>query len=244
MHLFSIIIPTYNDEKIIKKNLKLLIKKLKTFSIKYEIIIINDGSKDKTYSEIKKITQKYNLILINNRTNQGKSFSIKKGIKKSKYENIILIDSDLPYFSKINNVINLLQKGFDFIYINRRHKKSKIIYRNLNFYKIFRYLVGYILSFILKIFMNLESGNIDTQAGLKGFKKINNFNKYKFISKKFFLDIELISLYKRKTKKMVSIPVTYKISDKSSIKLLNFKKNFEIFLELLKVIISITSVKK
>ena len=244
MYLFSIIIPTYNDEKIIKKNLKLLIKKLKKISIKYEIIIINDGSKDKTYSEIKKITKKYNLILINNKTNQGKSFSIKKGIKKSKYENIILIDSDLPYFSKINNVINLLRKGVDFIYINRRHKKSKIIYQNLNTYKIFRYFIGYIISLILKIFMNLESGNIDTQAGLKGFKKIKNFNKYKFISKKFFLDIELISLYTRKTKKIVSIPVTYKISDKSSIKLLNFKKNFEIFIELLKVIINITSVKK
>ena len=72
--------------------------------------------------------------MINNK-NQGKSFSIKKGIKKSKYENIILIDSDLPYFSKINNVINLLRKGVDFIYINRRHKKSKNYLSKFKFIK-------------------------------------------------------------------------------------------------------------
>ena len=43
------------------------------------------------------------MILINNsKINQGKSFSIKKGIKKSKYENIILIDSDSPYFFQKN----------------------------------------------------------------------------------------------------------------------------------------------
>ena len=124
--------------------------------------------------------------MINNKTNQGKSFSIKKGIKKSKYENIILIDSDLPYFSKINNVINLLRKGVDFIYINRRHKKSKIIYQNLNSYKIFRYFIGYIISLILKIFMNLESGNIDTQAGLKGFKKIKILININLSQKSFF----------------------------------------------------------
>ncbi len=110
MSNFSIIIPTFNDEKIIKKKVLLLIKKLKQFSIKYEIIIVNDGSIDKTELFVKDLLKKYKINLINNKINQGKSFSIIRGIKKSRYEYVILIDSDLPYFLQLNKVIKLLKK--------------------------------------------------------------------------------------------------------------------------------------
>lgn len=244
MKAISIIIPTFNDEKIIKKKVLLLTKRLKKLSIKYEIIIINDGSKDKTKSEILKLLKKFDIKLINNLENQGKSYSIQRGIKKSKYEHIILIDSDLPYFSKFNKVINLLKNKYDFVFINRRHKKSKIVNNNNNSYKVIRFLIGFLISQVLRLFINFENCSIDTQAGLKGFKKIDILKKYKFISKRFFLDIELIYHYKKASRKMASIPVIYKISDKSSINIFDVKKNLEIFLELIKVISSIVFVKK
>ena len=59
MNTFSIIIPTFNDELNIKKNILRLIKKLKNIKITYEMIIINDGSKDKT-SKILKDLKKQN----------------------------------------------------------------------------------------------------------------------------------------------------------------------------------------
>ena len=78
MNYYSIVIPTFNDENIIKKKIILLNKKLKKLAVKYEIIIINDGSTDKTYSELLKISRKYKLVLINNKINRGKSYSIIK----------------------------------------------------------------------------------------------------------------------------------------------------------------------
>ncbi len=96
----------------------------------------------------------------------------------------------------------------------------------------------------MKIFINLENKSIDTQAGLKGFKKMKILKSYKFISKRFFLDIELIYLYKKYSKKIISIPAKYSISDKSSINIFSFKKNLEIFIELIKVIINIILAKK
>ena len=244
MSNFSIIIPTFNDEKIIKKKVLLLIKKLKQFSIKYEIIIVNDGSIDKTELFVKDLLKKYKINLINNKINQGKSFSIIRGIKKSRYEYVILIDSDLPYFLQLNKVIKLLKKKNDFVFVDRRHKKSKVINNKFNSYKIIRFLIGFFISQILKIFINLENKSIDTQAGLKGFKKMKILKSYKFISKRFFLDIELIYLYKKYSKKIISIPVKYSISDKSSINIFSFKKNLEIFIELIKVIINIILAKK
>ena len=239
----SIIIPTFNDGKIIRKKILFLIKKIKKLKINYEIIIINDGSIDNTKLEILSIKNK-KIFLINNSKNKGKSFSIKKGLKKSRFKHVILIDSDLPYFSKFNLIVSKLKENYDFIFINRRHFKSKVKNNNFNFYKIFRYLAGYIISILLKLTIDLDTGKIDTQAGLKGFKKIKNFNDLKFISNKFFLDIELIYLYTKLSKKIISIPVIYKISSSSSIKIFNIKKNIEILFELLKVVINISFEKK
>lgn len=237
MKSLSIIIPTYNDAKKIKSKIHILIKKLQKTKLKYEIIIVNDGSKDGTKSEIKKISKKYKLILINNDINQGKSYSINKGLKKSKHQNIILTDSDLPYFSSFNKIIKKLDKNYDFVFVNRRHKKSKIINRKLNFYQISRYFIGYVVSLVVRLALNMNIYGGDTQSGLKGFKKIKNFKKFKFVSSKFFLDLEIMYCYKKLNKKFYSIPVKYKIDDKSSIKIFSLKKNFDIIIELFKVIL-------
>ena len=239
MIFLSIIIPTFNDENIIKKKIYLLNKKLKKLPIKYEIIVINDGSKDGTKSEIKKISKKCKLILINNNINKGKSYSINKGLKKSKYENVILTDSNLPYFSSFNKIIKKLDENYDFVFVNRRHKKSKIINRKLNFYQRSRYFIGYIVSLIVRLALNMSIFGGDTQSGLKGFKKIKNFRKLKFISSKFFLDLEIMYYYKKLNKNFYPIPVKYKIDDKSSIKIFSLKKNFEIMIELFRVILNL-----
>ena len=82
-----------------------------------------------------------------------------------------------------------------------------------------------------------ESNVGDTQAGLKAFIKPKNFNKIKFVSKKFFLDAELMILFNRAKIKMLSIPVNYEIYTKSSIKILAFE-NFVYLFELSKIIAS------
>ncbi len=239
MNYYSIVIPTFNDENIIKKKIILLNKKLKKLAVKYEIIIINDGSTDKTYSELLKISRKYKLVLINNKINRGKSYSINEGLKKSKYEFVILIDSDLPYFSSFNKILKKLEENYDFVFVNRRHEKSKIINRQLNFYQKSRYLIGYIISLVVRLALNINIFGGDTQSGLKGFKKIKNFKKLKFISSKFFLDLEIMYYYKKLNKKFYPIPVKYKIDDKSSIRLFSFKKNCEIIVELFRAISSL-----
>ena len=83
-------------------------------------------------------------------------------------------------------------------------------------------------------FFNSKIG--DTQAGLKGFKKPKNFNKLRFISKKFFLDAELMILFYRSNIKMLSIPVNYRIYSSSTIKIIAFD-NFKYLFELTKVIL-------
>ena len=72
------------------------------------------------------------------------------------------------------------------------------------------------------------------------YKKL--LSKTKFISEKFFFDLELIFLYLNEGKKIHFIPVKYEVSDNSSIKIFDMK-NFLIIAELFKVIIKCRSLK-
>lgn len=234
---YSFIIPCYNCSYFIKKNIKKLETKLKKLNIKYELILIDDGSSDKTFEKIKEICLNNKLVrVIRNKKNIGKSYSSIQGIKKSKFSNIILIDCDLPYFNSLKKIISGLNKNNDLVIINRKLQESKLIKENINSYQIVRYFIGALIAYINLKILKLEIPGGDSQAGLKGFKKIKNFNKLKFISKKFFFDLELILVYSRKKLKICSISTNYSIPNNSSIQILNISKNIEILKELFQVI--------
>ena len=227
----SIIIPCFNSEKYILKNIEKLKKYIRKKNYKYEIIIIDDCSNDKTFKILKKFKIKNkNIKIYKNSFNEGKSYSLIRGIKKTKYEKIIIIDSDLPYFSKLNSVIRRLN-NYDFVLINRGHKKSKNIGKESSAYQIIRSLIGYVVNLIIRISFSIEIK--DTQAGLKGFIKPKNFSKIKFFSKRFFFDLELLLLFVSQKKKVFSIPVSFKVPTDSSIKIFDLKKNFEVIKELI-----------
>ena len=66
-------------------------------------------------------------------------------------------------------------------------------------------------------------------------KKIKDFSKIKFYSRRFFLDVELISFYHKKRKKIKNIPTSYSLPKNSTIKLFSLK-NIEIILEFIKIV--------
>ena len=236
MFAVSFIIPCYNAETFIKKNLVLLTKKIKSLKLTYQIILIDDGSQDNTYLILKNIIKKDKYInLIKNKKNIGKSYSLLRGIKKSKYQNIVMIDCDLPYFRSINKIIYFLKKNIDLVIINRKLKESKLANKKLNPYQVIRYFLGAIIALINKkiLKINIEGG--DTQAGLKGFKKNSYFVRNNFISKKFFFDLELIHLFSKKKLKIVSIKTIFDINKNSSIRIFNFKNNYYILKELIHI---------
>ena len=92
--IFSIVIPIYNEQE----NIKLLIDEIKNAipysDHEYEIIIVDDGSKDNSLNIIKKLITN-NILFISNRKNLGQSYSIKIGIEKSSTNTIVTIDGDL-----------------------------------------------------------------------------------------------------------------------------------------------------
>lgn len=128
--LISIVIPAYNEEK----TLETLVNKvtdLKFKDFEKEIIIVNDGSKDKTFEIMKKLESENPTIkAFENERNMGKTQTVKHGLLKSNGDYVVIQDADLEYEPlELIEILELaVSKNLDVVYGNRFGKKNKVIY--------------------------------------------------------------------------------------------------------------------
>ena len=147
---FSIILPVLNEEKNIEKLIFLISKYLKGYI--FEIIFIDDNSSDKTREVIQKyISKKIKYIL--RTSNHDLTLSCFLGIQKSKYKNIIIMDSDLQHDPKyLPKIVNLyFLKKLDFVVAVRNFNEDQglgVIRRFSSIFLsyIFNYFLGYRVS--------------------------------------------------------------------------------------------------
>ena len=89
--IISVIIPTYNQSEFLGRCLRSILDQIIPKE-EYEIIVIDDGSNDKT-SKVLKIYEK-EISIVENKENKGLPYSINKGIKRSKGRFVVRLDSD------------------------------------------------------------------------------------------------------------------------------------------------------
>ena len=118
----SLIIPAYNEEEGLEQTLKDIRQMSAESGLDFEIIVIDDGSSDKT----KEVAESFGAFVISNSTNMGYGYSLKKGIEAGKNEYLVTLDADATYpAEKIPELINLLDKGFDMAVGQRQGREYK-----------------------------------------------------------------------------------------------------------------------
>ena len=194
MKKISIVIPTYNE----KQNIALLIKKIDKYlkNFFYEIIVIDDNSQDGTKLALKEIksSKKNFLFYIRKKEKRDLSQSLILGIKKTKFNNIIIMDGDLQHNPKyLPKIIRIFfEKKIDLLVCVRNFKKRSGL-------SIIRYFASLSLIFFINIFLGRRVS--DPMSGFFIFKKkIYTSNKKNIYGKGFKLLFDLIYFSKRPLK--------------------------------------------
>lgn len=143
MNLLSIVVPCYNEQDIIN----LFYEKLKEQlnydfeDISYELIFVDDGSKDNTLNKIKKICETdQNVRFISFSRNFGKESAMLAGLKETKGNYVVIMDADLQHPPQLLHPMyeSLCQGGFDCAATKRNRKgdtKFKTFFARI-FYKV------------------------------------------------------------------------------------------------------------
>ena len=193
MDKFTIVIPVYNEAK----NLKILIPKVyeQLKNKKFELIVVDDNSVDRTFEVLKKIKKK-NLHHIIRKEKKDLSKSCILGFKKAKYKNIIVMDGDLQHKpSDIKKILHVFFKEKPDVVVGSRElfKKRK---NNLNFFRLFasRFLI-----LIVNLFLGKKTS--DPMSGFFMFKKKIFYNSQKkLIMKGYKILLDLLYIKDSKIK--------------------------------------------
>ena len=185
----SVFFPTYNEEENIEKTIFSANKILNKIAKRYEILIIDDGSKDKTSEVIKKLSLKNkNIKIIKHEQNKGYGAALISGFYNSKYELIAFTDSDGQFdFSEITKFIEAKNKSNADLVIGYYIKRKVLFRRKIN---------SAIWELLVRLLFGLKVKDID--CGFKLIKKevIDNISKLQsqrgaFITTEFLIKAKL-----------------------------------------------------
>jgi len=223
-NLSSIIVPFYNEEATLEKS----VFKLVNEKFNKEIILVNDGSTDKSKDIASNLEQKYDSIrLINFKENRGKGFAVRTGIQESSGDIVGIFDADLEYSTEdLNDLIECIRKeNTDFVcgsrFIGNKDRKN-IYLRTFIANKLMSLLFSYVY----------KNKITDVATCLKVFKR-EVIEKINIEKDDFSIEIELLAKVISQTSNFKEIPISYNgrsYADGKKIKFLDgFKYIFAIF---------------
>jgi len=229
IHL-SVIVPAYNEEKRLPKTLREIDKYLKKQDFESEIIVVSDGSTDRTCEVVENLKSEIaNLRLICEKINRGKGYGVKIGMLEAKGKYRIFTDADNSTpIDQIEKMWPEFEKGFDIV-IGSRDVKGAIIDPPQPLYRRF---LGEVFGFLTALILGLW-GIKDTQCGFKCFTKEaveKIFPKCKI--NRFAFDPEILILAKKMGFKIKEIPVYWRNDPESKVKL---KSMIKMGIDLLKI---------
>ncbi len=227
----SVIIPAYNEERRLPKTLEEIDKYLSRQGYDYEILVVNDGSKDRTVEIAKNLAPKIkNLTVTGYEQNRGKGFAVRFGMLEAKGDYRLFTDADnSTSIDQIEKMWPEFEKGFDIV-IGSRDVKGAVLNPPQPWIR--QIILGEGFKLYRKIIIDLW-GIEDTQCGFKCFKKSaaeNIFPKCKI--DRFAFDPEILIIGKSSGEKIKEIPVYWKNDLESKVKL---KSMFSMALDLLKI---------
>ena len=227
-YFLSVVIPVYNEQKRMPKNLDRIIFYLKSKRFKHEIIIVDDGSRDQTFNVLNKYRKKYpNIIVERHTVNKGKGAAVKTGMLKAKGDLVLMTDCDLSTpIEEIERLMPYIGK-YDVVIGSRRLDDRKVERKPQRY----RTFMGSVYYETLRLI--LLPGIKDTNCGFKLFtKKVvkDVFKKQKI--KGWGYDAETLFLARENGYSIKEMSVKWTHHSGSKVRVLNaaIRTVFELFM--------------
>lgn len=210
----SIIIPAHNEEKRLPPSLDDIDQFLQQQDYTAEVIIVENGSKDRTLEVAQQHAEKYPYIRVIQATTRGKGLAVKHGMLEAKGDWRFICDADLSM--KIDDLVKFLPpnvEGYDVIIASREAPGAERVGEPE-----YRHFMGRINNIIIKIAALPDFE--DTQCGFKMFRrevaedlfKVQKMNGIGF-------DVELLFIAKKRGYTIKEVPITWYYDPYSTMRL-------------------------
>ncbi len=215
--LLSLVMPAYNFEDRLEGNIQAVIDALREKGFPFEVILVNDGSRDSTGEKMTALCRRYpELTVLDYTGNRGKGYAVRQGVALARGRYIFFTDIDLPYgLDPVFAGLSELQTGIVDMTLGSRdlpESSVKVSYSPIR--QTTKKLFSGLVSRLLKL------GIADTQCGLKGFERETAKELFSGLTiDDFSFDVELLYRASRMKKRIRLVPVCLSHS-KSSFALL------------------------
>lgn len=222
----SIVIPSYNEELRLPVTLDLIVSYLKASGRTAEVLVVDDGSKDRTAAVAESFRDKIpSLRVVSNGVNRGKGFSVKHGTQEARGRIVLFTDADLSApIEEADKLLAALEDNHDVAIGSRAIDRSLITVRE----SLFREFAGIIFNKIVRIILRLPF--VDTQCGFKAFRREPCriiFEQQRI--ERFGFDPELLYLARHHGLRSVEIPVRWAHSPATKVNML--RDSVQMFLD-------------
>jgi dolichol-phosphate mannosyltransferase len=143
----SVIVPIYNEEQIIPELYQRLRETVEQISEQYEIIFVNDGSKDNSLLQLLQLVkQDPRVFYINFSRNFGHQIAVTAGLDACKGEAVVIIDGDLQDPPElITELYEKYREGYEVVYARRKERKGESLFKKITaklFYRTLRQITS------------------------------------------------------------------------------------------------------
>lgn len=228
----SVIIPAYKEEKRIGDNLLKIEKYLSGKGYSYEVLVVVDGSPDKTAEVARSFSDKVkNLRVIDNPENRGKGYVVRQGLLETKGGLRLFLDADgSTSIDHLDSFLPEFEKGFDVVIGSRDIEGAYIQVHQPKY----REIMGDMGNWLIRIVLGLW-GYPDTQCGFKMLSaKAAEAVAGRMVVDRFGFDFELIILAKKLRFKIKQMPVRWLNEEGSTVGLTGPNGFIQVLIDLFK----------
>jgi glycosyltransferase involved in cell wall biosynthesis len=201
----SLVLPAYNEGDSIEISLDALDRVVKRTRLRYEIVVVDDGSTDSTRVNAARYASRNGHVrVISYDRNEGKGHAVKTGFMQAAGDAVVFVDSDLEIeLGTISGYVKALRRG-DIVIASKWHPESVVEM------SLMRRVLSHGFSVLVRSMTGLKLG--DTQAGLKAMRRSAFRDVFPRLSvKRYAFDVELLTVANLYGLKVVEMPVNLRM---------------------------------